>query len=800
MTSFLGKLEAQEQAEILEQEVRVEKLRKDSENASRLQNIDPAYGYTSTYKPFSGQTIYNPKVDTQKVASNKTNVQTEQDLISQNAFLQDPGLTNGNIGTTPGSTANTGNTQDLPPIENPLHDYAPYNYIITLSCLSKTQFNQGEYEGIVIARSGGKGTTGASPLDKDFYINNLVVRNTITPTAQAGTGTVFQVLFDVTEPYGVSFIDALIQAADAQDYANHLKAVYNLKIEFRGINDDGQPTDVIPFSTRNIPIHIYQAEMQIDAGVSVYQISAVPATMLGLTEVHGKTKEAYTIYGDTVQEVLTNFFDAMNNTQSTLEAQNKILHADEYTIDVEQSTALIKTKLGYDELSDANSILNYSNVKISPVEAKRAINIPKGTSIQAFIEAVIRESDFYKDQFTDDMQPVSDDMTIARVFTQLEIVQDDNGNNRPSYRFVYIVREQKVTSAYFNKQGGDLVSDRSPAKIYNYIYTGQNRDVLAFDITYKFGYYQAIPYVENNDNDPQTNNKSGTKSEVNAETSQQGAGNKGVSQVTTEPEDSLYKGGLNLSVNKKNGEIGRIFEQIISDPSADLLVTTLEIIGDPYWIAQKPVTNKTFTESHVESAPYTDELGAVSPDGREVLIDFNFKTPTDLDDDTGIFFNNQRVTFSGKYKVYMCASRFADGMFTNELEMVRMRFQEDDEPEVVANNQGASKAGLQNKQGVGRYDPTKPAFLTDLGSNAGDIGVQGDNTGDNVTKIPVGSNITRQYTGANRGGFVPEGFNATVPPRIDITLGDQFYPKAQLDLIREIGATPDPSRIRPDGN
>ena len=182
----------------------------------------------------------------------------------------------------------------------------------------------------------------------------------------------------------------------------------------------------------------------------------------------------------------------------------------------------------------------------------------------------------------------------------------------------------------------------------------------------------------------------------------------------------------------------------------------------------------------------------------------NFRTPQDLDDETGLFLNSERVRFSGKYKVFICANRFADGVFTNELEMVRMKFQEEDEPEAVAGkangNAGASKGGMQSKQGVGRYDPTKPAFLTDLGASSGSNTVSEDNTGDNVTKVPVGSNISRQYTGANRGGFVPGGFNAIVPPRIDIILGDQFYSKAQLDLIREIGATPDPSRIRPDGN
>ena len=177
---------------------------------------------------------------------------------------------------------------------NALHDFAPYNYNITLSCISKEDFNNGtDTVGVVIAKSSGKGTTGPSPLDKDFYIDNLVIRNTVSPTQQGGLGTVYQVLFEITEPFGLSFVDALILAADKQKYGNHLKAVYLLTIDFFGIDDDGKPSAApISRTSREIPIHIYSVELNVDAGVTTYAIQAVPATMLAFTDVHGRTKEA----------------------------------------------------------------------------------------------------------------------------------------------------------------------------------------------------------------------------------------------------------------------------------------------------------------------------------------------------------------------------------------------------------------------------------------------------------------------------------------------------------------------------
>ena len=600
-------------------------------------------------------------------------------------FIETPADASGGVDNArPSSQKQTTQTQqDIDTADiietNPLHDFAPYNYNITLSCVSKEDFNNGtDTAGVVIAKSAGKGKTGPSPLDKDFYIDNLVIRNTVSPTQQGGTGTVFQVLFEITEPFGLSFIDALILAADKQKYSNHLKAVYLLTIDFFGIDDEGKPSAApISRTSREIPIHIYSVELNVDAGVTTYAIQAVPATMLAFTDVHGRTKEAYSVTGDTVEEVLNNFFDAITRTQASFKNEGKVTFADEYVLDTSQSTNIIQTKIGYDKLkNDSKNIFNYSNLKSRPGRSQRAINIPKNTSIQAFVEALLRESAFYKDQFYPNLIPKQDKLFIMRLFTQLELKELDNGNNRPQYVFKYILREQEVTSAYFTKTASAFDKNYKSVRSYDYLYTGKNADVLQFDITYKFAFYEAMQYTAK-DNDEETSNIDGQASEPTQD--QKGGSGKGITQVTKEPENSKYNDSFQLSVNKENGEIGRIFQQIIEDPSADLLVTTLEIIGDPLWISQKGVTNKSFRDSYVEDSPNIDDNGAVIGDDSEVYIDFNFRTPEDLNDDTGLFFNDRRAAFSGKYKVFLCANRFAGGVFTNELEMVRMRFQEDDE-------------------------------------------------------------------------------------------------------------------------
>lgn len=581
------------------------------------------------------------------------------------------------------STENVG-ASAIPPRSNPLHDFEPVNYIISLSAISSDSFNSaGQGSEILIARSGGKGSQSEGVLGKDYYIDNLVIRNTVSPTIEGKSGTVFQILFDVTEPYGTSFIDALITSAQTLGFENHLKAVYKLKIEFKGVNDNGEPSGTpIDFATRVIPIHIYSVEMNVEAGVTTYNLQCIPATYLGVTELHSVTQEQITVTGDTVGQVVEDFMQKYNATLKTLKSEKRIQNPDEYELSIsESSKAIIDAKIPYDANSRSGNIINISNQFEGPpgYQGRREITVPADTSIQAFIEAVVRESTFYRLQFDADGEPKDDFLMTLRTSTRLEILQETGGGggNRPVYKFLWILRPQKVSASYVNKQAEDLVSNVIPVRTYNYLYTGQNKDILNFDVTYKFGYYQAIPYFKRTGTNTENDAYSGENPEETSNENTTGQQGSGKSQVTTEA-IRLRKDGFIADLNTENGEVATIFEQIIQDPSADLLVTTIEIIGDPCWIEQKSVLNESYQNSYLEGSPNIDRFGAVTTDEYEVYVKVQFKTPTDLNDETGLFNIDQAAFFSGIYKVYICESRFAAGLFTNVLQMVRMRHQPTD--------------------------------------------------------------------------------------------------------------------------
>ena len=143
-----------------------------------------------------------------------------------------------------------------------------------------------------------------------------------------------------------------------------------------------------------------------------------------------------------------------------------------------------------------------------------------------------------------------------------------------------------------------------------------------------------------------------------------------------------------------------------------MLATSVEIIGDPYWLPQQSVSNQSFRNSYGSTAG-VDSTGAVTTEN-EVVIQLNFKQPVDLDDETGLFTNlNDVQGFQGKYRVYICESRFEQGIFTNILQMVRLHKQTNQitkesknesstekNENVTSSYAGGSKAGMAHKQGV----------------------------------------------------------------------------------------------------
>lgn len=570
--------------------------------------------------------------------------------------------------------SNTGNV--FSPIvhgRNPLLDFETMNYVITLSCVSQQAYNNGTYrssKGTVIAKTGGKGRQGTGPLSYDYYIERLTVRSTVAPSKKSFATNAYQIIFDVTEPLGVDLIPALIEASQRQGYRDHLSAVYLLTIDFVGNDDNGIPKK-IGGTTRYIPIRLFKVDIDVSESGAKYNINAAPYNYIEQLESHDTLQEAIPHTGSDVKSLVQDFFDVLNETRTELKDEaGVIVKPHLYEFDISSSSAdIIGSSLGFDaEGASANQAVNVSpkvpggnpNLRDS-----RKVIAQKGTSIVEYLTHVAQNSKFMLEQFGDTNESNSDIVSTIKIMPSTEIVDLDNGSGEPQYKFVYALRTQQIAVESTNV---------GPVRTYNYIYTGQNTDVLNLDLKYQFAYFQPGRYYDAFQNKLKNDDDKLDK-ESQAGTVSQGMNIHGPSSTATVATAPKAADTVNPDAPAKNREMADVFRKILEDPAADLIVVDLEILGDPYWIEQKSIRpgNKQMT-----SNGQTEPDGSVSPDANNIVVQINAKYPSDLDDETGLMRLDQSAFFQGKFRVFMCESNFEGGIFQQTLSMTRFHEQDND--------------------------------------------------------------------------------------------------------------------------
>lgn len=728
---------------------------------------------------------------------------------------------------------NSTSTKYAPALEkNILNNYRSWTYNFTIGALppeavtGKIEILEENIEKFRVLDSAGKGESGIglgkavelstatqglnvaeivegfnqnSPGRFDLYIDDVEVDSLIgAGSNQSGSSIASNISFTVYEPYSMNgFIEALQVAANAAAYPNYMAAVFALRVRFIGYRDDAslsETPEVIPNSTRYFCITISEIEVDVTQEGTRYKCSAVPYNQMGFGTPNILLSDVK-VAGNTVHEVLTNLFKAINTavadeakarkgeqnakhdyyeiacpalvqpegSQETIEAllysgypgrdgkfggpndrQSDIIKAamnDELKeVNVFQMADPSATNNGYagskaegstqpvNATPAATPAATTANPSTPPAAATPAAQptaqptssgsgtpdqtsqdpatqrlVPSqgtvvfgaGRQIHDCIAAVVRDSKYVRgDLLTKQIKEAKENKTLeVTYFTvrlEVDLLEDefDSFSNRYYCVYRYVLEPYQIPYTRIPTfEQGEV--DHAPLlehvkREYNYIYSGKNVDVLNFQLKFDTLYYAAVPSMLGNRPDrPNAAQAVGHNNtvEVTSKPSTVAADQKEkpdpqkvpTAQVSTDPAANITN-NVATAGQPQADPYYRLAQNIHNAVlnGVDLIQGSLRILGDPYFLVTGGMGNQNL---ELTKSKYQTVDGQAAVTQRDLIINLNFKTPIDINvggPDAGFMnFDSKLLPFSGVYRVLTLKSQFKDGVFTQDIDIIR---------------------------------------------------------------------------------------------------------------------------------
>ena len=348
-----------------------------------------------------------------------------------------------------------------------------------------------------------------------------------------------------------------------------------------------------------------------------------------------------------------------------------------------------------DVTDESTGLIKRNSLTIDPKQ--REFSFEAGATIQNVIQEVILSSDYAKNAIDPSKLDSEGRISWFRVDVQIKIGDFDLKRNTRQRTYIYRVLPFKVHSSVFRNPTSNPPGypglNKIIGKEYKYIYTGQNNDILKFDIQvnqlFHTGKQPAPP--ENSagviatststvGEDPDQIYIVPDTDTADAATTVDAAPALGDMSVTKQ----TTKGGYGAqTVARRVAET--LKNAILNQGTGDMTKINLEILGDPYWISDSGMGNYLGDEHDGQPYIMRDAGGSVNYQGADTHIRIIFRTPVEPNLGTsgvGGLYNfppNEPINpYSGIYKVLYCDNKFSDGKFTQTIEATRMPNQPQD--------------------------------------------------------------------------------------------------------------------------
>lgn len=364
----------------------------------------------------------------------------------------------------------------------------------------------------------------------------------------------------------------------------------------------------------------------------------------------------------------------------------------------------------------------FDRSRLSIPDGQCQLNFNAGTTLQDMIEEIILMSEYGRQLMM--QTPVKGYYKWFRVDTQVYPTKKTivKSTGRAPQLYVYRVYPTKIHESRWNaitsvQPTTDLYANC--AKVYNYIYTGKNTDILNFEIVYNHSYFAAISEGYDSKFSSQTQNvdsRSANGVETNfAPNEVQGgestAGHKETNKVKGPGTGKSGGGGG----EKTSTSVARDWNDLYLESGNELITVDLEILGDPYFVSDSGMGNY-----HARPTQHfnINSDGAMNFENGEVHIVVNFRTPLDFQYNNGntqdgyMKFQDESLqvkSFSGVYQVINVQCEFTEGKFVQKLRCSRVHNQKDMDVESGETGQNVKTAESQQVEASIEAKPVEGA-------------------------------------------------------------------------------------------
>lgn len=564
-----------------------------------------------------------------------------------------------------------------------------------------------------------------SPGRFDMFLEDVSIDAIMAPSEETGLTLATKIEFTVIEPYSINgFIEALQVTSLAAGYPNYLQASFVLKLDFLGYPDSQDFTEptIVPNSSRYFVFKFTKIEVEVTERGTTYKCMAVPfgETALGLPN---KLKTPIGMEGKTVKEILTNLMDGLTKqaakaNKESREAGAAANKSDRYFIkfptrtengmnfDLDNEIANYKLvdlqadqKLykfdnpgnsnanGYTKTSGAKKT-DVETVKYNPVTAASKIHFRENARVDDIISSVIRDSAEIRTKLKNIGKNGNPDQYgfVDYFIIKTEIVnqpENDPVTKKPYQDFIFIVMPYKVyytvIPAHYRQKIDSKKIKTLVNRQYDYLYTGDNVDVLSFKLNFNSLFFEAIPNAMAADDQPAGKHSAVKGYQTVAKIDTDPVSKSAMSPAAPAPTQASSEltsvqsmgGNATLPQDDPYLQLSRAMHSAIVNSKASMMTGEIEIIGDPFYLT----TSSNGGRYPANSSTKSMDTGEVDVFSREIVILINFRNPVDIDtlERGGLYyFDDNRVSFSGIYRVLRCNNSFRNGSFTQRLNIVRI--------------------------------------------------------------------------------------------------------------------------------